>query len=52
MSRLPRSRCLMGLGIALVVTGVVLIHSIGPLLILAGLGALAGGVGLARRGGR
>jgi len=40
----------MGLGVALVVTGVVLINSIGPLLILAGLGALAGGVGLARRG--
>jgi len=42
----------MGLGVALVVTGVVLIHSIGPFLILAGLGALAAAVGMARRGNR
>ncbi|MDE2747066.1 MAG: hypothetical protein OXI41_13970 [Chloroflexota bacterium] len=50
MSRLPCSRCLMGLGVALLVTGVALVHSIGPFLILAGHGALTAGVGPARRG--
>ncbi|MCY3922513.1 MAG: fibronectin type III domain-containing protein [Chloroflexi bacterium] len=44
MSRRPCSRCLIGLGVALLVIGVVLIHSIGPFLILAGLGALAAGL--------
>ncbi len=37
MSRLPCSRWLKGLGITLLVIGVVLVHSIGPFLILAGL---------------
>ncbi|MCY3923339.1 MAG: hypothetical protein OXG27_13245 [Chloroflexi bacterium] len=49
MSRLPCSRCLMGLGITLLVIGVVLVHSIGPILILASLVALAVGVAIAPR---
>ncbi|MDE2968455.1 MAG: hypothetical protein OXS30_13335 [Chloroflexota bacterium] len=51
MSRLSFSRCLLGLGIALLVAGVVLLPSVGPILILVGLGALATGVALAGRRG-
>ena len=49
MSRLSFSRCLFGLGIALLVAGVVFLPGVGLFLILVGLGALAAGVALAGR---